>query len=86
MNDLTKHYLLQTIEVMEQNFLSQLKVLRGTILASMPEEVKAPTRVEMKRKEVDANAELAKFFGDIEGVNVRGADERNIPASETGDK
>ena len=88
MNNLSSKFILQSLELMEQNFLGQIKAIRGIVLSESESFQQAlPVKAEQKAVETKINDELAKYFESIEGAEFRGAaDERDVSESEKPDQ
>jgi len=90
MNKVALKYMLQSLEVMEQNFISQLRAMRGLVLSLAEEEAGTDAQPQKKEQglQVAAEDQLARFLEEIgEGVKFNGVDsERNISKSQTSDQ
>lgn len=78
--------MLQSLELMEQNLLGQIRALRGLLLAGSGEKP-VPVKSVPAVNEAKVNSELEKFFESLDGAEIRGAtDGRDVPAGKKPNK
>lgn len=70
MDNLLANYLVQSLEILESHTVSQIRALKGMVLAAK-NQPRQETLVKTETQDTDVEQRLEKFLSDLSGVSIK---------------